>query len=271
MIRVAGLIALLTDFGEKDWYVGSMRGVIQTIAPGCHTADITHEVPAFDVRAGALILEASYHYFPEGTVFCCVVDPGVGSARNVLVATDGYYFFVAPDNGLLTLVFKNRVQSFMAWKATNKAFMLPQVSQTFQGRDVFAPLAAHLVRDVKPAAMGELLPTIEMFAYQEPRVLDGEAVLGEVIYIDQFGNIFTNIRRSNLIHLKNKLTDGKDWLLQVGEQTVKGLAGSYHERAPGEAVFYWGSAGYLELAVNQSNAAEIFACLPGTPVRLILG
>lgn len=265
------LVALLTDFGEKDWYVGSMRGVIQTIAPGCHTADITHEVPAFDVRAGALMLEASYNYFPERTVFCCVVDPGVGSARNALVATDGYYFFVAPDNGLLTLVLKNREQSFMAWRAVNSSFMLPQVSQTFQGRDVFAPLAAHLARGVKPAEMGELLTSIEMFDYQEPRVLDGEAVSGEVIYIDQFGNVITNIRRGNLIHLKKKQTDGADWLLQVGEQTVMGLAGSYHERPPGEAVFYWGSAGYLELAVNQSHAAEIFQCSPGTPVRLILG
>jgi S-adenosyl-L-methionine hydrolase (adenosine-forming) len=187
------VIAFLTDFGTKDHYAGTVKGVVLSICPEAACVDITHEIPPHDVMAGALELAAAYKYFPAGTVFVVVVDPGVGSARRPIAAEAGDYRFVAPDNGVLTLVFKETPPRRVV-ELTEPQYARPTVSRTFEGRDRFGPTAAWLANGIELPAFGRTLNDWQTLDIPEPIVTDAQMV-AEVVRVDRFGNLVTNVDR----------------------------------------------------------------------------
>ena len=244
-----GIVALLTDFGTSDPYVGAMKGVILGICRSAQIVDVCHDVPAQDVLAGALVLQAAYGYFPRGTVFVAVVDPGVGSSRRAVAAEADGRLFVCPDNGLLSGI-AQRTPIARAVELTNSDYFLPHVSQTFHGRDVFAPVAAHLAAGTPLGAFGmpvEDLVTIPISeAVQTP---DGWEA--HVLYIDRFGNAITD--------LAEKAVEGVEpnrVRFQVGGRTIEGLSASYSDVPEGEPLALVGSWGYVEVGIRNGSAAE---------------
>ena len=185
------IIALLTDFGLKDGFVGSMKGVILSINPEAKIVDISHEIESFSIIEGSIVLNATYRYFPKGTIFVSVVDPGVGTERKFIIVKTKDYFFVCPDNGLLTLVLKKeKIKKIIEIK--NKEFFLESDTNTFHGRDIFAPIAAYLSKGIKPEKFGDGIKNIKTNDIFEPKVLDGR-IIGKIIKFDKFGNAITNI------------------------------------------------------------------------------
>src|SRR5438445_3694669 len=187
------VIALLTDFGTRDHYAGTMKGVALGICPDATLVDISHDLPAHDVLAGALELAAAYKYFPVGTIFLVVVDPGVGSSRRGIAAESGDYKFVAPDNGVLTAVLDEHAPKKVG-ELSERRYARPTVSRTFEGRDRFAPAAAWLAKGIELAALGRPAASIHHLDLPRPR-LDPDALTGEVLRVDRFGNLITNIDR----------------------------------------------------------------------------
>ncbi len=191
--RLCPLVAFLTDFGLRDGYVGVLKGVVLNILPQAQLIDITHDIPPQDIAAGAWVLGTSYRYFPVGTVYTCVVDPGVGSARQPIAVHAGDWFFVGPDNGLLSYVLTEQPIR-EAVVLSNSAYHLPQISATFQGRDIFAPAAAHLARGVSLRDLGTPLDSssLKLLDFKYASRQDGQ-IKAQVTYIDHFGNLITNI------------------------------------------------------------------------------
>src|SRR5918999_2718076 len=187
------VVALLTDFGTRDHYAGTMKAVILGICPDVTLVDITHDIPPHDVMTAALELAASYKYFPSGTIFLVVVDPGVGSARRGIAADTGEFRFVAPDNGVLTAVLKETPAKRVV-ELTERRYARPTVSRTFEGRDRFAPAAAWLAKGVDLSTLGRSAGTIQQLAIPLPQI-DGDLLAGEVLRVDRFGNLVTNIDR----------------------------------------------------------------------------
>src|SRR5437868_13096426 len=187
------VIALLTDFGTRDHYAGTMKGVALAICPDVTLVDISHDLPAHDVLSASLELAAAYKYFPPGTIFLVVVDPGVGSARRGIAADTGDYKFVAPDNGVLTSVLDEHPAKKVV-ELTERKYARPTVSRTFEGRDRFAPAAAWLAKGIDVAALGRPVGGIELLAIPQPSA-DEEQITGEVLRVDRFGKLVTNIDR----------------------------------------------------------------------------
>src|SRR5437588_9160692 len=187
------VIALLTDFGTRDHYAGTMKGVALGICPDVTFVDITHDIPAHDVLAGALELAASYKFFPVGTIFLVVVDPGVGSARRGIAAESGDYTFVAPDNGVLTAVLDEHAPRKIV-ELSERRYARPTVSRTFEGRDRFAPAAAWLAKGVELSALGRPAGAVHRLEVPRPTAT-ADALTGEVLRVDRFGNLITNIDR----------------------------------------------------------------------------
>lgn len=256
-MRPARLITLTTDFGLRDWFVGTMKGVIAGIAPKARVVDITHELPAGDVLAGAFALASSARYFPKGTVHVAVVDPGVGSVRKAIAVQTADYFFVGPDNGVLALALaRERVEAIRVLE--NKSFFLRPLSRTFHGRDVFAPVAAHLTCGTPIDKLGPAQKDFERRFLPLPKFNKSE-VEGEVIYIDRFGNAITN--------LASELEGG----LHPASCTVAGRrrfevpVGDFYNAVPaGKAVAVFGSSGFLEIAVNQGSAQQVLGLKIGS-------
>ncbi len=241
---------MLTDFGDNDGFVGMVKGTIKSIAPDCEIIDISHNVASFDIRSAAFILQKSAPYYPSGTVFLCVVDPGVGSARRLLAARAGSYLFVAPDNGLLSYVLTDFSEKNVH-AIENEALFLPNHGQTFHGRDIMAPVAARL-------ALGEALdlvgPAVETYAYLKiPNLLKhGRSVIGEIVYVDKFGNLVSNITKNDLPR-DVELTDLK---CTIGDKRDITFVGSYSEARDLAAII--SGYGTVEIFVNQGNAASRF-------------
>ena len=252
-------IALLTDFGTRDHYLGTMKGVMLGIAPEATLVDITHEVAPQDVLGGALQLAASYRYFPRDTVFLAVIDPGVGSARRAIAAEAGGFRFVAPDNGLLTLVF-NEAPPTRIVELREPRYQRPEVSRTFEGRDRFAPAAAWLATGVDLAALGPIVSEYLRLDVPEPAV-ESERVRGVVLAVDGFGNLVTNVPRA----LVNRFGDAT---FTVGGTPVPRLVSTYAEMPPGEVCALIGSSNYLEFAVNSASAAARLGLSRGTLVEV---
>jgi len=257
------LVALLTDFGNRDWFVASMKGVIKSIAPKTDIVDITHDIPRQHPASASFVLESCRSDFPEGTVFCSVVDPGVGTDRKRLVATDGLYFYIAPDNGLLTGI-ESRAETFLAWEIVNPEFMLEGKGATFEGRDVFAPAAAHLTAGVSPEQFGPLCKNIILLEPEIPGAAGKNKIRGRVVYIDAFGNLITNITPEDLPSKRNE----KEWTVTIKRRRINGLKRGFEEADPGKLLVYTGSTGRLEIAANRANAAKILDARVGTTVTL---
>ncbi len=256
-----GLITLTTDFGTTDWFVGTMKGVILRINPRAALVDISHYVPAGDVRAGALTLAASYRFFPAKTVHLVVVDPGVGSARAGLAIETEDYFFVGPDNGVLSWAL-NGQKVKAAYRLENKKLFLHPVSRTFHGRDIFAPAAAHLSVGVPYRALGPRQFQWEQLQWPRIRRQEG-AVCGQVIYVDRFGNSITNLREGAY-----GLDSSREGTCLAGR--VRCPLRSHYDAVPmGKPVAIWGSSGLLEVAVNGGSAAKRLGLKVGSPIRFL--
>ncbi len=256
------LIALLTDFGLRDHYVGTMKGVVLGICPEATLVDISHDLPPHDVQAGALELAAAYTYFPPGTIFLVVVDPGVGSTRRGIAAESGSQKFVAPDNGILSAVFKEAAPARVV-ELSNPSYALRQVSRTFEGRDRFAPAAAWLATGVDLAALGSSVGAWQRLELSAPHA-SADAVEGEVVRIDRFGNLVTNIDRRMFDAFKSTIrvaasVDGRGALRVVS---------TYADVAAGEICALFGSSNHLEIAANGASAAAALGAARGARVRI---
>ena len=241
------LITLTTDFGTRDWFVGTMKGVIAGIAPAAKVIDLTHDLPQGDIRAGAFALAASCRYFPKGTIHVAVVDPGVGSRRKAIAVQTGNSFFVGPDNGVLSWALaKEKIKAVRA--LGNEAYFRKPVSRTFQGRDVFAPVAASLSRGVPIGKFGPALKDLVCLDWPEPRK-QRCGIKGEVVYIDRFGNAITNLD-SGLIGSAERVT-----CEVYGKRRRRcPLRAFYQVVPPNTPVAVVGSSGFLEIAVNGGSA-----------------
>jgi S-adenosylmethionine hydrolase len=255
------VVALLTDFGTRDHYVGAMKGVVLGICPAAALVDITHEVPAYDVLAGALELAAAYRYFPAATVFLVVVDPGVGSNRRGVAVDAGQYRFVGPDNGVFGLVCGEHPPARIV-ELTEGRYARPTISRTFEGRDRFAPAAAWLAQGVEMAALGRPAGSLHPLQVPQP-VLGGGAIHGEVLRVDRFGNLITNIDRRAV----EALGTG-DLEIRIGGRQVPRLVSTYTEAPPGELCALFGSTDHLEIAASGASAAALLALGRGAAVRL---
>jgi S-adenosylmethionine hydrolase len=242
------MITLTTDFGLKDPYAAEMKGVILTINPAAKIIDITHDVEKFNVRMGAFALASAAPYFPGGTVHTAVVDPGVGTQRRAILVQTKQGFFVGPDNGVLILAAQKQGIEHI-YQLTNPKLMLPHVSSTFHGRDIFAPAAAHLDMGVEPSEFG---PEIEdavtpEFAAVEQR--DG-VLIGEVLHVDGFGNVITNIPPS-------EIAQNQPLNIKLNDASLKlALSKTYAQTQKGEPAALIGSHGFLEIALNEGSAAQ---------------
>jgi S-adenosylmethionine hydrolase len=255
------VIALLTDFGTRDHYVGTMKGVMLGICSEATLVDVTHDIPAHDVLAGALELAAAYKYFPSGTIFLVVVDPGVGSLRRGIAAEAGEFRFVAPDNGVLAAVLEEHAPRRVV-ELSDRRYARATVSRTFEGRDRFAPAAAWLARGIDLAALGRPAGTIR--ALEIPRAtLDGDRIAGEVLRVDRFGNLITNIDRK----LFDKIVGGS-LEIQAGPHRVSKVVSTYADAAPGEVCALFGSTDHLEIAASGASAASSLALGRGAAVTI---
>jgi S-adenosyl-L-methionine hydrolase (adenosine-forming) len=257
------IITLLTDFGTRDAYVGSLKGVILGLNPSAVLVDLSHEVPPQNIRAGALLLSAATPFFPLGTVHLAVVDPGVGSPRRALAARCRGCFWVGPDNGLFHLVFR-QASDLTIISLDNSAFFRPRVSATFHGRDIFAPVAAHLSLGVDLLDLGTQITDPVPLDCPDPK-FGPQAMRGEIMYIDQFGNLVSNIGMEALVGWVGE----HNFKLKLGPLCLTGLASTYTDVAPGEFLALEGSHGFLEIACAMANAARRLQVEVGLAIEII--
>jgi S-adenosylmethionine hydrolase len=266
------IVTLTTDFGLVDHYGGALKGVLLHVFPEVRIVDITHAVQAFDVFDGALAIAESYHYFPSGTVHMVVVDPGVGSERRPILATAGEHYFVAPDNGVLSLVYeraeREREGSVLVRDITSSHYFRQPMSSTFHGRDVFAPVAANLAKGVDTAKFGDEITDYVRFASPKPKVAPDKSLRGIVLKIDRYGNLVTNIRASDVPQLFGE--NPPPVRIKAGNQEITEICTHYAEGAPGKVFGILGSMGYLEISANRGTAAKLLGIGKGAEIVVLL-
>jgi S-adenosylmethionine hydrolase len=260
------IITLTTDYGTGDHLVGVMKGVILSINPEVQVVDITHGVLAHDILDGAMTISQAYNYFPPKTIHVVVVDPGVGTPRRpILVASDQHYF-VAPDNGVLSAVY-DQTEALYGWHITSEHYFRNPVSNTFHGRDIFAPVAAWLSKSWQTSAFGDPMTDFVRFAIPKPKAT-GNTIKAVVLKVDNFGNLITNVKAEDAPALV--AADGK-FTIKVGNAEVKKLHQTFAQGAPGEPFGVIGSSGYLEISLNRGNAARALGAARGAEVTVELG
>ena len=247
------IITLTTDFGTRDEFVGAMKGVILSINPQAIIVDITHDIAphAQRIEQGAFLFANAARYFPANSIHVVVVDPGVGSARRPIAMQIGETFFVAPDNGVLTYATRNTQHGIRTVHLTNPSFFLPRVSATFHGRDIFAPVAAHLSLGVLLDALGAPIDDWVKLSACANAMRCGNEIVGRVAHIDRFGNAITNIGEELLAGM-----DRARVVVRVGGHILRGIKATYASAAPGEAIALISSSWHLEIAVREGNAAQ---------------
>jgi S-adenosylmethionine hydrolase len=258
------IVTLLSDFGLKDPYVAEMKAVILSLCPQACLVDISHEIEKFNVRMGAFVLASAASYFPKGSIHVAVVDPGVGTKRRALLVEARRAFFVGPDNGLLMLA-ADRMGIKHVYSIMNERFMLSRVSHTFHGRDIFAPVAAHLASGrCKPSDFGSEIHDYVVPRFVKPR-LTKNALSGEVLHIDDFGNIVTNISRAEFE--KTRIREGAVFGFRLRDKAIKlKFCMAYGEVSVGESLALFGSHDFFEIAVNQGDASKRFKANVGDAV-----
>ena len=261
------IITLTTDFGLNDHFVGTVKGAILSIAPDTEIVDICHSVQAFDILDGALVLAQAYSYFPTRTVHLVVVDPGVGSARRPILASSDKYNFVAPDNGVLSLMYA-REERLNVRHITSDHYFLQPLSNTFHGRDIFAPVAGYLAKGVDQEKFGPEITDFVRFNAPRPKAVDAKTLRGIVLKVDRFGNLITNITAQDAPALFQAPLPA--FKMAIGQREVTSFKTNYADGAPNELFAILGSMGYLEIAANRAAAAQLAGAGKGTEVSLIL-
>ncbi len=274
-------IAIITDFGSGDPFVGIMKGVILSLAPRATIIDISHDIPPGDIKRGAVMLWQSKNYFPEGTIFLSVVDPGVGTERRGILLQSGHYKFIGPDNGLFSFVLE---KEFKAWELENPKFQLPKRGNTFHGRDIFAPAAAHVASGVHGSQFGS--PIDNILKIPQPRIdLKLDRLEGEILYSDRFGNLLTSLgvwkptendkftldlwlESESPLSQEISITKNQVSLL-LPDGRMLPLVNSFAEIPEGECGMLIGSSGLLEIAANCSRAEDLLMLTSGDPVTLV--
>lgn len=273
MLPQRPLITLTTDFGLRDPYVGVMKGVMAGICPAAHVIDLTHSVTSFDVLDGALAIWQAWRYFRAETIHVIVVDPGVGSERKALLSRLGTQWFIAPDNGVLTLIEREVSRaSGLTWhrEIQNPKYRLSSPSNTFHGRDIFAPAAAHLASQIERGTVaaetfGPVLESTIQLPIPEPKHHTDGSVEGVILKCDGFGNLLTNLTAGDLPG------SGRGYTLDLGKKKVSRIARFFGEVEPGEIFTFLGSSGLLEIAVSHGSAQQKTGLAPGARFRLIPG
>jgi len=258
------IVTLTTDFGLADHFVGAMKGVILSIEPRACIVDLSHEIAPYSIPDAAFVLAQAYGCFPPGTVHVAVVDPGVGTSRRPIVAEAARQFFVAPDNGVLSMVYAQQRHKVRA--ITREEYFRRPVSRTFHGRDVFAPVAAHLAHGVKPARFGSLVSDYVRGGFERP-VSRGELRwTGCVLKVDRFGNLLTNFASTEFPDLETRAFE-----MRAGPRRITSCLDNYAQGRPRQLFVVAGSSGFLEIATNQGSAATLTGCSAGAEVSLWLG
>ena len=261
------IVALLTDYGTRDQYAGSLRGAVLSACPDAMVVDVTHDITPHAVREAAFVLRAAVATFPAGTAFVGVVDPEVGTDRRGIAIRAGGYLFVGPDNGIFSLVLTDHPEAEVR-ELTNAGLFRPNVSSTFHGRDVFGPVAGALVRGTAFAEVGPPVGDAFRFEFPKPRIIGEEVVEGQVIYIDTFGNLVSSIGGAEwqrFIHGANG--DLTEMVAEVNRVIVP-VVTTFGDVPEDDACAYLGSAGRIEIAVNRGSAAKRFEASIGSSVKL---
>ena len=259
------LITLLTDFGERDYFVASMKGVILNINPQAQIVDLSHHVTAHDVADAAYLLKSCYRYFPDGTIHVAVVDPGVGSHRRPLLVSSTRYFFIGPDNGLFTHVCQEE-SGIEVRQIENRQYRLDSDGATFDGRDLFAPAAAWLTKGQPIGSFGRLVPNYERLSIPDP-AWDNHVMAGQIVYIDRFGNLISNLTAYHVKEVRGFAKRSEPYI-RIGGITIGGLVRTYDEGAPDQPHALINSNGYLEVFLKKGRAAEHLMAARGTRVEL---
>jgi S-adenosylmethionine hydrolase len=283
--KMLPIVTLTTDFGQADVYVGVIKGVILSIAPNVTLVDLSHEIEPQNVREAAFLLYAATPYFPDGTIHLTVVDPGVGSERRALAVRTRRAIFVVPDNGLLSYVLATD-PALEAVQLVNPRFHLAEVSSTFHGRDIFAPVAAHLAKGVPLADLGEVAADLVTFPMPSPAHTSEGTLQSHVLHIDRFGNLILDVRQDDLdnlviepSHLQSPIPNLQrgnarhldNLVIEVGGQTISRLSRTYADGRPGQLVAYVGSTRHhLEIAMREGDAARSLSISVGEPVTLYI-
>ncbi|HHT9130628.1 MAG TPA: SAM hydrolase/SAM-dependent halogenase family protein [Candidatus Brocadiaceae bacterium] len=289
-MRRQRVITLLTDFGYQDAYVGIMKGVIAGINPLANIIDICHSIPPQDIFNGAYLLYTSYKYFPKDTIHVAIVDPGVGSERDIVCVKTKDYFFLVPNNGILSFIVQNEKPKSII-RITNSKYFLPSLSNTFHGRDVFAPVAAYLSLGIKLQELGIKTNQLEHLDIPKPGYKKTKQLEGQIIYIDRFGNLITNITREHLTQHDHRQSQFKTQRKEIpllisppsqggvkinlkcletiiGKKKIWGLSKTYTDVKTGEPLVLFGSVGFLEVSINQGNAQKYFKVNKGSKIRM---
>lgn len=257
------VLTLTTDFGLGDHYAGTMKGVILGICPRAQIVDISHDVKPYSITDGAYLIAQAYRHFPKKTVHVVVVDPGVGTSRRPILLEAAGQYFVAPDNGVLAMVYtaeKSKIRLI-----ANERYFHHPVSHTFHGRDIFAPVAAHVACGIPPARIGKPIDDYLRPAFGKPARTGKRTWTGQILRIDRFGNIVTNFHQDDFPDLERR-----DFALKIGPVEISVLAHNYNECGPGELFLIFGSSGYLEVSLHQASAAGKIRCEAGAPAELMI-
>ena len=258
------IVTLTTDFGLEDHFTGVMKGVILSIAPNAEIVDITHQIKPYEITEGAFVMGQHYKWFPKKTIHVAVVDPGVGSLRRPILVEGGGYNFVGPDNGIFSMVMAS--ETCRVREITNSRYFRKPVSQTFHGRDVFAPVAAHLAKGLLPSKLGKRVNDALRLSLNEVQRTGKRSWGGAILRIDRFGNIITNFHHGQFPGLGLE----HPFELGVGFEKVSQYVTSYSQAADGVPFVIFGSSGFLEVGLNQDNAAKKLGVGVGAPVELTL-
>ena len=255
------ILTFTTDFGLSDHYVGTMKGVALGICPQAQLVDISHDIRPFSIPDGAYLIAQAYRHFPKKTVHVVVIDPGVGTSRRPILLEAAGQYFVAPDNGVLSMIYsheKHKVRLI----ANDRYFRKP-VSHTFHGRDIFAPVAAHVASGARPASIGKLIQDYLRPSFEQPARSGKRTWNGQILKIDRFGNVVTNFRLSDFPDLERRA-----FVLTIGPHQITTMARHYAECVPRELFAIAGSSGHVEVSVNQGSAAKQIGCVTGAGVEL---
>jgi hypothetical protein len=275
------IIALMTDYGMKDPFVGILKGVIAEIAPDARIIDITHDIPSGDIKRGAVYLWQSVPFFPQGTIFVGVVDPGVGTDRDPIAIETETAIFIGPDNGLFSFILPS---NFRAWVIKNQEFLLPLTGNTFHGRDIFAPAAAYVATGVQPADLGVPADKVVLLPFPLLKIIDPNTIVGEILFADRFGNLLTSIGRFypcgdqeyrlNPWHKDHQVSkSGSEYSavkmgIELPDGTIVPWVKTFSDLTEGECGCLVGGSGLLEIVSYRKSAAEILGLLESAPITL---